>query len=142
MASGLSATATMTPRGAACIRRARIDTTLTAVVRSKTPAMVAATYSPMLCPAMIDGRDPVGLDQLGQRVLHREQRGLGPVGVLEVASDAVEDLGAQVVAHLVAECGRALVEVPGEHRLAVVEAAGHPDVLCALPGEQERDSVA
>ena len=48
MASGPSATATMTPRGAACISRARIDTTLMAVARSKTPAMVAATYSPIL----------------------------------------------------------------------------------------------
>ena len=58
IASGLSATATMTPRGAACIRRARIDTALTAVARSKTPAMVAATYSPMLCPANAAGRIP------------------------------------------------------------------------------------
>ena len=53
--SGLDATATMAPAGAACIRRARIDTTLIAAARSKTPARVAATSSPMLCPASAAG---------------------------------------------------------------------------------------
>ena len=58
IASGLSATAIMTPRAAACIRRARTDTALAAVGRSKTPATVAATYSPMLCPANAAARTP------------------------------------------------------------------------------------
>jgi hypothetical protein len=58
MASGPSGTATITPRGAVFIRRARIDTTLMAVGRSKTPAMVAAAYSPMLWPAIAAGRTP------------------------------------------------------------------------------------
>ena len=57
-ASTLSGTATMTPRGAACMSRARIETTLTAVSRSNTPASVAAGYSPMLCPAMTAGVTP------------------------------------------------------------------------------------
>nr|CRL82817.1 hypothetical protein CPGR_06044 [Mycolicibacter nonchromogenicus] len=48
----------MTPRGAACIRRARIATTLIAVSRSKTPATVAAAYSPMLWPISAAGRTP------------------------------------------------------------------------------------
>ena len=52
--SGFSATATMTPGGDACIRRARADTAVIAVGRSNTPARVAATYSPMLCPASAD----------------------------------------------------------------------------------------
>ena len=84
----------------------------------------------------------VGLDQLGQRVLDGEQRGLGAVGVLEVAPDAIEDLGAQVVAHLVAERRGALVEVPGEQRFALVQSAGHRDVLGPLSGEQERDTLS
>ena len=57
-ASGPSATATITPRAEACISLARMDTTLTAVGRSNTPASVAATYSPMLCPASAAGRIP------------------------------------------------------------------------------------
>ena len=58
MSSGLDATATMAPAGAACIRRARIETTLIATGRSKTPATVAATSSPMLCPASAAGVTP------------------------------------------------------------------------------------
>ena len=58
VSSGLSATATIAPRGAACISRARADTALIAVGRSNTPAQVAATYSPMLCPAKAAGRTP------------------------------------------------------------------------------------
>ena len=58
IASGPRVTATMTPRGAVCISRARIATTLMAVGRSNTPAMVAAAYSPMLCPAMAAGTMP------------------------------------------------------------------------------------
>ena len=46
------------PAADPCIRRARIDTTLIAVGRSNTPAMVAATYSPMLCPAYTAGSTP------------------------------------------------------------------------------------
>ena len=58
IASGPSATAIMTPRAAACIRRARTDTALATVGRSKMPATVAATYSPMLCPANAAARTP------------------------------------------------------------------------------------
>ena len=84
----------------------------------------------------------VRLDQLGQRVFDGEQRGLGAVGVFEVAPDAVEDLGPQVVTHLVAERRGALVEVPGEQRFALVQSAGHRDVLGPLSGEQERDTLS
>ena len=87
------------------------------------------------------GPDTVALDQLRQRVLDGEQRGLGAVGALQVAGGAFEDLGAQVDTEFLAEPGRALVEVLGEHRLGVVQAAGHPDVLRALAGEQEDDPV-
>ena len=93
----------MTPRGEACIRRARIETALIAVGRSKTPAMVAATYSPMLCPANGRGANTVGLDQLRQRVLDGEERRLGAVGALEVPSGPVEYLGTQVDAQLLAK---------------------------------------
>ena len=140
IASGLSATATMTPRGAACIRRARIDTALIAVGRSKTPAMVAATYSPMLCPANAAGANTVGLDQLRQRVFDGEQGGLGAVGALQVRSGAVEYLGTQVDAQLLGETCGALIEVLGEHRLGLVKAARHPDVLSALARKKENDS--
>ncbi|SKZ37974.1 Uncharacterised protein [Mycobacteroides abscessus subsp. abscessus] len=58
ISAGPRGTATITPRGAAFISRARIATALTAVGRSKTPAMVAAAYSPMLCPASADGSTP------------------------------------------------------------------------------------
>ena len=49
---------TITPRGAVCINQARIATTLMAVGRSNTPAMVAAAYSPMLCPGHRGRRMP------------------------------------------------------------------------------------
>ena len=140
IASGLNATATMTPRGDACIRRARIDTALIAVGRSKTPATVAATYSPMLCPANAAGADTVGLDQLRQRVFHGEQRGLGPVGALQVPSGPVEHLRTQVDAQLLGEPCGAFIEVLGEHRLGLVKAASHSDVLSALTREEENDS--
>ena len=58
MASGLIATAIIAPGGEECISCARIATILIAVSRSKTPARVAATYSPMLCPANTAARTP------------------------------------------------------------------------------------
>ena len=88
-------------------------------------------------PGQRRGLDAVALDQFRQRVLDGEQRGLGPVGALQIAGRALEDLGAQVDTELLAEPGRALVEVLGEHRLGVIQAACHPDVLRALTGEQE-----
>src|SRR5579875_4183493 len=59
----------------------------------------------------------VGVDQLGQRILHREQRGLGSVGALEVPTGSVEYLRAQVDAQLIAEARGALIEVVSEDRL-------------------------
>ena len=58
MLSGLEATATIAPAGAVCIRRARVETALIAESRSKTPATVAATSSPMLWPASAPGDTP------------------------------------------------------------------------------------
>ena len=115
--SGPSATATMTPGGAACMSRARADTAVIAVGRSNTPASVAATYSPMLCPASADGRTPYELDQLRKRVFHCEQRGLSVIGAGQVGSAPLEHLRAKVDAELVAEALGAPVEMLGEDRL-------------------------
>ena len=83
----------------------------------------------------------VGLDQLRQRVFHREQRRLGPVGALQVSCGPVEYLRAQVDTQLLTEPCGALIEMLGEHRLGLVEATGHPDVLSALARKQENDSL-
>ncbi len=58
MSSGPTATATMAPGGDSCIRRARNETVLIAVSRSKTPARVAAMYSPVLYPIYAPARTP------------------------------------------------------------------------------------
>ena len=85
--------------------------------------------------------DTVALDQLGQRILDGEQRGLGAVGAFQIACGAFENLRTQVDTELVVEAGGALVEVLSEHRLGVIQAACHPDVLRTLTGEQEDDAV-
>ena len=85
--------------------------------------------------------DSVGLGQFGQRVLHGEQGGLGPVGPLEVSTGPVEDLGAQIESHLGTEGGCAGVEVLAEHLFTLVQAAGHADVLGTLAGEHEHHAV-
>ena len=139
--SGLSGTATITPGGAACIRRARTDTTFTAVGRSKTPANVAAAYSPMLCARHRRRANAIRLGELGQRVLDGEQGGLSAVGALQLRRRPAEDLVTQVDAELGGKALRALVEVLGEHRLRLVQSLGHPDVLGTLAGEQENDPV-
>ena len=141
MASGLNATATMTPRGDACIRRARIDTALTAVGRSNTPATVAAAYSPMLCPANAAARTPWDSVNFANAYSHGEQRGLGPVGALQVPSGSVEHLRPQVDTQLLVKPRGAFIEVLGEHRLGLVEAASHSGVLSTLTREEENDSL-
>ena len=76
------------------------------------------------------------MDQLRQRVLHGEQGGLGPVGALQVPSGSVEHLRTQVDTQLLAKPRGAFIEVLGEHRLGLVEAASHSDVLSTLPRER------
>ena len=83
----------MTPRAEACIRRARIDTACTAVGRSNTPAIVAATVFANAVSGEGIGPDPVRLHQLGQGVFDGEQGGLGAVRPLQVATGTLEHLG-------------------------------------------------
>ena len=138
MSSGPSATATMTPGGAACIRRARADTAVIAVGRSNTPARVAATYSPMLCPAIAAAAHAVGLDQFGQGVFHGEQRGLGVVGACQIGAAVPSNTSARrSIPSSSPETFGAAVELLCEHRLGFVQPAGHSGVLRALSGKQE-----
>ena len=58
MASALAFTAIMEPRGRFCIKRPRRAMRPRASWGSHTPARVAATNSPMLCPAMVAGSTP------------------------------------------------------------------------------------
>ena len=83
----------------------------------------------------------VGLDQLRQRIFHREQRRLGPVGALQVSCGPVEYLRAQVDTQFLTEPCGALIEMLGKHRLGLIEATRHPDVLSALARKQENDSL-
>ena len=79
----------------------------------------------------------VGVDQRGECIFHREQRGLGVVGAGQVRSRPVEHLGAQVDTEFVEETLGAHVEVLGEHRLGLVQPAGHSGVLRALARKEE-----
>ena len=85
--------------------------------------------------------DTVGLDQLRQRVFHGEQRGLGPVGALQVPSGSVEHLRPQVDTQLLVKPRGTFIEVLGEHRLGLVEATSHSGVLSTLTREEENDSL-
>src|SRR5215471_1444947 len=51
-------TDSITPRSASCISRPRSTTSLSPSSTVNTPAMHAATYSPMLCPSIACGRIP------------------------------------------------------------------------------------
>ena len=54
--------------------------------RLKTPATVAATISPTEWPATMFGVTPNERHSLGQRIFHREQRGLRVAGIVEVGA--------------------------------------------------------
>ena len=110
MSSGLDATATMAPAGAACISRARIDTTLIAVWQVENPRQGGGHEFADAVSGQRRRGDPVGHDQLRQRVFHREQGRLGQIGGLQVLVP-VEHLGLQVDAEFVGESGGAPVEV-------------------------------
>jgi len=53
-----SGTASIAPPGSRCISRPRAATSPSASSSEKTPASVAATYSPTLCPSSASGRTP------------------------------------------------------------------------------------
>ena len=82
---------------------------------------------------------PVGDDQLRQSIFHGEQGGLGQIGGLQ--RGPLEHLYLEVDAQFLSEAGGASVEDLPEHRLGVVEAAGHADVLRTLAGEHEGDPL-
>lgn len=67
------------------------------------------------------GAHAESVDQLRERVFHREQRRLRTVNALKICCGPVEHFGMQVDACLVAESGGAGVEVLGEDRLGVIE---------------------
>ena len=82
---------------------------------------------------------PVRDDQLRQSIFHGEQGGLGQVGGLQ--RGPLEHLYLEVDAQFLSEAGGASVEDLSEHRLGVVEPAGHADVLSSLAREHEGDPL-
>ena len=82
---------------------------------------------------------PVRDDQLRQSIFHGEQGGLGQVGGLQ--RGPLEHLYLEVDAQFRSEASGAPVEDLSEHRLGVVEAAGHADVLSSLAGKHEGDPL-
>ena len=123
--SGPSATATITPLGAACISRARADTAVIAVGQIE--------------DARQSGRDVLADAVPGQRRrcerrrtrpaprarIRREERGLSVIGAGQVGAPPLEYLHAQVDAEFVVEALGAPVEMLGEYRLGLIEAARH-----------------
>ena len=83
--------------------------------------------------------DSVCENQPRQRVLDREQSGLGQVGGLQAGAVFAEYLGGQIDAQLRGEAFGTAVEVLPEDRLGVMQTARHADVLGSLPGKQQRD---
>ena len=145
MSSGLSATASITPRGAACIAGpARIPVVI-AVGEVEHAGQRGRHVLADAVPGQGCGLSHRNRPAPPARTRRRTGRaGHGRCG--PGCAAALEHLGTQVDSELVAETRCAPVEVLGEDRLGVVEATRHCGVLGALTGKRkttrEPDSAA
>src|SRR3970282_1962915 len=78
MSWGPSATATIAPFASGAIRSPRLQTSVSAASRVKTPARQAATYSPREWPIMAAGRTPFASSDVASAYSTQNSAGWGP----------------------------------------------------------------
>jgi len=142
--SVLLLTAIMEPRGRSCINRPRRATMRRASSSSHTPASVAATNSPMLCPASSQF-DAQALPESRQRVLDDEDRRLRVERVHQrdlsgdfISSSWIKQL-TQIQVKVRFEIVAAIVHDSPEERFVAIEVQAHVDVLRALASKKKDD---